>query len=81
MARQTAVVGFSVPPDLAEEVEAMARAQRVSKSELFRRMVEAYRERLEEEELRRLQGRMSAPTATQRVFTEEEVDALCFEDR
>ena len=53
MARMTKVMGFSVPPALAEEVERVARADRRTKSELFREMFhvyQLYRKQREQEE-------------------------------
>jgi hypothetical protein len=43
MARTTKVLGFSVPPAVVREVEALAREERRTKSELFREMVRVYR--------------------------------------
>ncbi|MGH2371990.1 MAG: ribbon-helix-helix protein, CopG family [bacterium] len=37
------MIGFSVPPEIAREVEDLARKERKTKSELFRRMVQFYR--------------------------------------
>ncbi len=42
MARTTKVLGFSVPPEVAEEFEAMAQSERRTKSELFREMFRLY---------------------------------------
>jgi metal-responsive CopG/Arc/MetJ family transcriptional regulator len=42
MSRTTQVLGFSVPPSLVKEVEALAREERRTKSELFREMVRVY---------------------------------------
>ena len=42
MGRITKVIGFSVPPALAEEVEQVAKAERRTKSELFREMFRVY---------------------------------------
>jgi alkylation response protein AidB-like acyl-CoA dehydrogenase len=54
MGRLTTVVGFSVPPALAEEVEQVAKAERRTKSELFREMFRVYqlyrKQRQQEEE-------------------------------
>jgi hypothetical protein len=55
MGRMTKVIGFSVPPALAEEVEQVAKAERRTKSELFRemfRVYQVYRKQREEEEER-----------------------------
>src|ERR1039457_6366984 len=43
MNRTTKIVGFSVPPAVAREVERLARQERRTKSELFREMVRVYR--------------------------------------
>lgn len=42
MSRTTKVMGFSVPPALVREVEGLAKAERRTKSELFREMVRVY---------------------------------------
>lgn len=42
MSRTTKVMGFSVPPSLVKEVEGLAKAERRTKSELFREMVRVY---------------------------------------
>jgi len=42
MGRITKVIGFSVPPALAEEIEQVAKAERRTKSELFREMFRVY---------------------------------------
>ena len=55
MGRVTKVIGFSVPPALAEEVEQVAKAERRTKSELFRemfRVYQRYRQQREQEEER-----------------------------
>jgi hypothetical protein len=55
MGRVTKVFGFSVPPALAEEAEQVAKAERRTKSELFRemfRVYQVYRKQREQEEER-----------------------------
>lgn len=42
MSRTTVIVGFSVPPDIADEVKQVAKAERRTKSELFREMLRVY---------------------------------------
>src|SRR5262249_57194819 len=42
MARITETIGFSVPPAIARQVERIAKAERRTKSELFREMVRMY---------------------------------------
>jgi len=41
--RTTRIIGFSVPPATVLEVEALAKEERRTKSELFREMVRVYR--------------------------------------
>ena len=41
--RTTKILGFSVPPTMVKEVETLAKAERRTKSELFREMVRVYR--------------------------------------
>lgn len=81
MARRTRVLGFSVPPEVAEEYEELARRERRSKSELFREMIAAYKARREEEEFQRLQARMARRARVVGVLTERDVEKLVFEDR
>jgi hypothetical protein len=42
MSRTTQILGFSVPPALAREISDLAKAERRTKSELFREMVRVY---------------------------------------
>lgn len=81
MARKTRVLGFSVPPEVAEEYERLARDERRTKSELFREMVETYKAKREEEEFFRLQGRMAQRARAAGVLTERDVERLVFNDR
>jgi hypothetical protein len=81
MPRRTAVLGFSVPPNVAADYERLAKKERTTKSELFRRMVEAYRAKLEEEEFFQLQRRMTRRARRRGVFTEKDVEKIVFEDR
>ena len=81
MGRKTKVIGFSVSPELAKEYEELTARQRTSKSELFRRMVEAYKAGRDEEEFFHLQRRMARRARKKRIFTEKEVERLVFEDR
>ena len=55
MGRTTKIVGFSVPPALVEEFDRVAKAERRTKSELFRemfRVYQQYRKQREQEEER-----------------------------
>ena len=81
MARTTRILGFSVAPSIAAEYERLAARQRKSKSELFREMVETYKAKLDEDELLRLQTRMSRKARKLGILTERDVARIVFEDR
>lgn len=81
MGRSTKVVGFSVSPEIAEEYEQLTARQGTTRSELFRRMVETYKTKLEEEEFFRLQKKMSGKAGKKGIFTEKEVERIVFGDR
>jgi len=51
MSRTTQILGFSVPPAIVDEVEALAREERRTKSELFREMVRVYQRYREQRDL------------------------------
>ena len=81
MGRKTAVLGFSVTPEIAAEYEKLTARQKTTKSELFRRMVETYKDRLAEEEFFALQRKMARRARRRGPLTEEEVSRIVFEDR
>ncbi|MGQ0666326.1 MAG: ribbon-helix-helix protein, CopG family [Nitrospiraceae bacterium] len=81
MSRKTAVLGFSVTPEIAAEYEKLTARQKTTKSELFRRMVEAYKDRLAEEEFFALQRKMTRRARRRGLLTEQAVSRIVFEDR
>lgn len=81
MSRRTAVLGFSVSPELAKEYEKITAREKTTKSELFRRMLASYKAQLEEENFYRLQRRMARRARRGRTLTEKEVERIVFEDR
>jgi len=81
MARSTKVLSISVPERLAEELERMAAEEGVSKSELFRSMVKAYKRERTAAEFRELQRRLAPKARARGIKTEEDVDRIVFEDR
>jgi hypothetical protein len=81
MSRRTTVLGFSVSPELAEEYEKLAVQEGTTKSELFRRMIQSYKTRLEDEEFFRVQRRMASRVRKEKALTEREVERIVCEDR
>lgn len=81
MGRSTKVVGFSISPALAIEYEQLTARAKTTKSELFRRMVETYKAKLEEDEFFRIQKKMAGKARKKGVFTEREVERIVFENR
>ncbi len=79
--RNTKVIGFSVPPEIYDEVLEYAREEKKTKSELFRGMVEVYRRKKEEEEYQRLleYGRLKA--LEKGIESEEDVEKAVDEHR
>lgn len=81
MARQTKILGFSVPPKTADEYENLARREKKSKSELFRDMIELYKQYKEEKEFYRLQARISKQAEKLKIYTEDDIERLIHEAR
>ncbi len=81
MARKTAVLGFSVSPELAKEYIELAERERTTKSDLFRRMVETYKTERAEQEFFVLQRKMGRRARKAGVLTEEDVERIVFENR
>jgi predicted DNA-binding protein len=79
MGRTSRLLAVSLPPDLAEEYEALAKELGKNKSELFREMFAVYQVVREEQELYRLQRRMVRQVGKR--FTEKEIEKIVFEDR
>jgi CopG family transcriptional regulator/antitoxin EndoAI len=81
MARTAVTVGFSVPPETAEQVERIARLEGRSKSELFRDMVRIYRDQRELEAFEEIAvyGREKAERLG--IRTEEDVERLIAQAR
>jgi hypothetical protein len=78
---RTRVLGFSVPPRVAEEYERIATRQGKTKSELFRVMLETYKSQLDEREFAHLQQRTTRNARRKRIFTEKDVERIVFQDR
>lgn len=72
MARKATVIRFSVSTLLAKEYNRLSVRQGMTKDELFRRMIETYKMRLDEEEFFTLQQKMSEKARVMGVFPEKE---------
>ena len=81
MSRKTEVLGFSVSPALAREYEQLAKRERATKSDLFRRMVHTYKAEREEQKFLALQRKMASRVRKTGALTEKEVERIVFEDR
>jgi CopG family transcriptional regulator/antitoxin EndoAI len=81
MVRTATTIGFSVPPELAAEVERMAKLEGRTKSELFREMVRVYRKERELAVFEDLAeyGKRKARSAG--AMTEDDVERLIHEAR
>lgn len=81
MARTAVTIGFSVPPELAEEVERLAKLEGRSKSDLFREMLRVYRRERELEVFEELAEYGRARARERAVMTEVDVERLIHEAR
>jgi hypothetical protein len=81
MPRKNRILRLSIPSDLTEEFRGSARDLGKSKSELFREMIAVYKARQDEEELYRIQRRISRQLSRSKSFTEKEIERIVFEDR
>ena len=81
MARTAVTIGFSVPPEMAAQVERLARQEGRSKSELFRDMLRVYREQRELEVFEELAAYGREKAEKLGIRTEEDVERLIAEAR
>lgn len=75
------VMGLSVPPELYDEYNELAREENRTKSELFREMIRVYKYQKKEQEFIQLQKEISAELQKKGILSEEDVDKIVFEDR
>jgi len=81
VARTAVTIGFSVPPETADQIEAMAKREGRSKSELFRDMLRVYREQRELAVYEELAEYGRAQAKHLGVRTEADVERLIAEAR
>ena len=78
--RRTAVT-ISMPQDMAEEYEKLAKKLAKNRSVLFREMFLAYKRQNLKEEFQELQAYGTALSQQKGIFTESDVEKIVFEGR
>jgi hypothetical protein len=78
--RKRVAMTISVPPDMAEEYETMAKIKGETKSQLFREMFNLYRQEKLEDEFSKLQ-KYGTKKAREMKLTEKDIERLVFEGR
>lgn len=81
MARNRVALSVSLPPELAETFDRIARMEKKTRSSLLRDMLSVYQQRREEQELARLQHYGAGLARDAGILTEEDVERIIFEDR
>jgi len=81
MEQKRVALTVSLPSALARKFEHMAKAAAKNKSQLFREMVLTYAQRTLEDEFYRLQRYGAKQARKKGLLTEEDVEALVFQDR
>jgi CopG family transcriptional regulator/antitoxin EndoAI len=81
MGRTTRTLTVSLPPQIYEEIERLAKLEKKTKSELFRDMVRVYEEHLDEERWKRLKRLGRATARKYRVASERDIERLVHEAR
>ncbi|BFU96901.1 MAG: hypothetical protein NTNFB02_36230 [Nitrospira sp.] len=81
MKRRRVPVTVSLPSNLAESFEKLARAESKNKSQLFREMLTSYERQRREEQFHELQRYGAKKARKQGVLTEADVGKLVFQGR
>lgn len=81
MSRQTKVLGFSVPKNIADEYEKIAKEEHKTKSELFREMIRKYKASRELSEFFSLQEYGTEKASKIGIKSEDDVLKLIHEAR
>jgi len=81
MKRTRVPVTGSLPSNLAENFERLAKAEAKNKSQLFREMLTVYERRRREEQFHELQRYGVRKARKKGVLTEADVDKLVFQGR
>lgn len=78
--RKRVAMTVSLPPDIAQEYEEIAKLKGETKSQLFRDMFNLYRQEKLEDEFFRLQ-KYGVKKAKEMKLTEKDIERLIFEGR
>jgi metal-responsive CopG/Arc/MetJ family transcriptional regulator len=81
MARTTKTLTVSLPPQIYEEIEMLAKLERKTKSELFRDMVSVYQDHLDEKRWEKLRRLGLATARKHRLSSERDIEKLVHEAR
>lgn len=81
MKETRAAVTISMPKDMAEEYDKLAKGLAKNRSALFREMFLTYKRQYLKEEFRELQTYGTALAQKRGLFTESDVEKLVFEGR
>lgn len=81
MKRTRVPVTVSLPSNLAESFERLAKAEAKNKSQLFREMLTVYKRRLREEQFHELQRYGAKKARKKGILTEADVEKLVFQGR
>jgi len=81
MKQKRIALTVSLPPLLAKEFERLSKDEAKNKSQLFRDMIRSYQQRRLEQEFAELQRYGAKQARKKNLFTEDDIDALVFQDR
>ena len=81
MQRTRVPVTVSLPSNLAESFERLAKAEAKNKSQLFREMLAVYERRRREEQFHELQRYGVKKARKKGILTEDDVEKLVFQGR
>lgn len=81
MGRKSKVLSLSVPPDIARELDTMARTEDKSRSEIFKDMFRTYKESVAEREWRELFSFGKETAEKFRIKDEEELFRILDKER
>jgi metal-responsive CopG/Arc/MetJ family transcriptional regulator len=74
-------MSFSLPPEIAKELEAMAKKRGMTRSQLLREMIKVFRTYVEEAEFEELQRYGEKRARELNLYSEEDIERLIYEAR